>query len=167
MAHHLIALLFSSAQYTTSPCMKPMRPVHHHHTPEIFPSPSVSCTAFISPCHFLSIFQPTSFLIRYSCPPHFIPLYLCFYPRLCVCLCLSAVALNPHPPPHLPSAGSLFSADVPLVSSGLAGRQQKWLWDWGMAALLSLTHRATMMRLQPHTYRVDRGAREEKNEVRK
>lgn len=129
MAHRLIALLFSSAQYTTSPCMKPTRPVHHRHTPEILFShlPPISCNAFI-------YLRPTEACLSFCRPSPFLfctlahPLYLCFCPPLCVCLffclCLSAAALSP--PPHLPSlAGSLFSADVPLVSSGLAGRQQK------------------------------------------
>lgn len=165
MAHHLIALLFSSAQYTTSPCMKPTRPVHHRHTPEIVFSHISLCLALLSSLpvqlslsfHF---FQSPSFLIRYSCPLLFIPLYLCFYPHPCVYVSL-LLLWTPPPPLHLPSVtGSLFSADVPLVSGGLAGRQQKWLWDWGMAALLSLTHRATLMSLQLHIYRVDRGVGE-------
>lgn len=52
-----------------------------------------------------------------------------------VCLHLSATVLIP-PSQFVSMAGSVFSADVPLVSSGLAGRQQKWLWDWGDGSLV-------------------------------
>lgn len=79
----------------------------------------------LSNCRFLSIFQPPSFLIRYSCPPSlFLSIFVSILVSASVSLCCCS---EPHHPrPHLPSlAGSLFSADVPLVSSGLAGRQQK------------------------------------------
>lgn len=137
MAHYLIALLFSSAQHTTSPGMKPTHPVHHqHHTTEILFS---HVSLFPTPLSSSPVQRSLSF---HFAAPLFSPLCLCFYPCLCVCLsvCVSLLLLWIPPPPHVPSlAGSLFRADVPLVSSGLAGRQQKWLWDWGMAALLSLT----------------------------
>lgn len=133
MAHHLIALLFSSAEYTTSPCMKPTRPVHHHHTPETLPSPlSLFCSAFISPFLTVTFFPFFFFPLCFQCRcPHFIPFYLCFCMYACLCVCLLLCTPSPLILPSLTS--SVFSADVPLVSGGLAGRQQKWLWDWGMA----------------------------------
>lgn len=95
--------------------------------------------------------------------------HLCFCPHISVSVWVFPLLLwSPPAHPHLSSlAGSLFSADVPLVSGGLAARQQKWLWDWGMAAL-SLAHRAILMNFQLHTYRVDSGAttQEEKQEAK-
>lgn len=134
-----------------------------HTTKSIFPSPSVSCTASTSVA-FFAFCSPPSSLFDTPVPPLYFWLSLFLSSSLRLFVCVSLLLLwTPPTHPHLPSlAGSLFSADLPLVSSGLAGRQQKWLWDWGMAALLSLTHRATLMSLQLHTYRVDRGMREEK-----
>lgn len=121
---------------------------------------------FLSNCHILYIFHPPSLLPLYSC------LYLSLFFSIFVSILISVsvwvfplLLWSQAPTPHLSSlAGSLVSADVPLVSGGLAGRQQKWLWDWGVAALLSLTHRTTLMSFEMHTYRVDsgRGNREEK-----
>lgn len=133
MAHHLIALLFSSAQYTTSPSMKPMYPVHNHTTEILFPLFAHVVLRFIYSCPtvtFFTFFIPPPSLLG-TVASIFILLCLCLYPHLSVCLGLSTAALKPPPTPLLSS--------VPLVSGGLAGRQQKWLWDWGMAALLSLT----------------------------
>lgn len=117
--------------------------------------------------YFIFFSSPKIFLIeQYSCPPFFFSLcYLCFCPLLFVCMCLLQWIPTPCYFPFL--AGSLFSADVPLVSSGLAGRQQKWLWDWGMAAVLSLTHRTTLNSLWPHTCRAERRVRQqESNEMK-
>lgn len=57
--------------------------------------------------------------------PHATALY-CSHFIFILCLHLSAPVLTPPPSSQFVSmAGSVFSADVPLVSSGLAGRQQK------------------------------------------
>lgn len=175
MAHHLIALLFSSAQYMTSPCMKPTHSAHHHHTPEILSSPLPSflprfhlfqckCDSVYIFLFFLVPLKKFNWTIELS-TLFFSLCYLCFCPLLFVCMCLLQWIPTPCYFPFL--AGSLFSADVPLVSSGLAGRQQKWLWDWGMAAVLSLTHRTTLNSLWPHTCRAERRVRQqESNEMK-
>lgn len=170
MAHHLIALLFSSAQYTTSPSMKPTHPVHHHTTAILF--------SYLSPFRapLLSIPVQLSSSLHFSFPllPYLVQLPLSLFFSMFASILISVsvwffplLLWSPPAHPHVSSlAGSLFRADVPLVSGGLAGRQQKWLWDWGMAALLSLTHRAILMSLQLHTYRVDSGVRKQGGEMK-
>lgn len=121
-----------------------------HSRDSLFPSLMVSCSAFISPCP-TDTFSPFLFpllLHLVQCPP---PQSLFFVSILVsdpVCVSLLLWSL---PPDLLSLVGSLFNADVPLVSGGLAGRQQKWLWGWGMAVLLSMTHRATLVSLWLHT----------------
>lgn len=127
MAHHLIALLFSSVWYTTSPCMKSTHPLLQHHTTEIHPPHPTSLTLSSLPVH-RSLSSPR--------PPSLPQLFIATSLFLSVCICISMLLLW-IPPPHFVSmADSVFSADVPLVSSGLAGRQQKWLWDWGDGSLV-------------------------------
>lgn len=131
MAHHLIALLFSSAWYTTSPCLKPTRPVACQRFS--FLISSISYTAFISSFRLsLSAHFSVSpfFFMQPGCPSLFAPFPLLFYACLCVSLsvCVSlpllkspftALPISPIP------AVAVFSADVPLVNGGLAGRKQK------------------------------------------
>lgn len=139
MAHHLIALFLSSARDTTSPCIIPIHPIYHHsHTAEILFSHISLCFMH---CFRLSVQLSFSSPHPFSSIQLFIPPLLYLHPRLWAWLSVSLLLLLwfPSPPRILSLACSVFSADVPLVSSGLAGRQQKWLWDWGMAALLSVT----------------------------
>ena len=126
MAHRLIALLFSSVQYTTSPCMKPTRPVHHHHTPEIlFSSPSISCNTFISlrPTARLSFRRPSPSL--FCSLAH--PLYLCFCPPLCIRLsfCLSVFLCCCSKPPRLISLPLLVLSLVQMCPWSVVA----WLGD--------------------------------------
>lgn len=140
MAHHLIALLLSSTRDTTSLCIITIHPIHHHsHTTEILFSHISLCFMH---CFHLSVQLSLSSPHPFSSTQLFIPPLLYLYPRLWARLSVSLLLLLlwfPSPPRILSLACSVFSADAPLVSSGLAGRQQKWLWDWGMADLLSVT----------------------------
>lgn len=130
MAHHLIALLFSSAQHTTSPSMKPTHPVHHHTTETLFPYLSLLCSAFVYSCPTVTFFTffipPPSFLVTVASISLYSSLSLFLSSSLCLFGSFHCCSEAKSPTPHLSSlAGSLISADVPLVSGGLAGRQQK------------------------------------------
>lgn len=75
-----------------------------HTRDSLFPYPSISCNAFISPCPtviFFPFYSPLlSYLVQLS--PLFVPLYLCFYPCLDICLSVSLFCCSePHPPPLL------------------------------------------------------------------
>lgn len=130
MAHHLIALLFFistvhdlSRNETHAPRSPPPYTSHF-----LFPSPSVSCSAFFSPCPtvtFFPLFSPPPFFFCTVGPLLYSSLSLLLSLSLCLAVCVSLCCCSEHPP-NLPSlTGSLFFADVPLVSGGLAGRQQK------------------------------------------
>lgn len=148
MAHHLIALLFSSAQYTTSRWMKPTHPVHHHARGFLFLHINEIAALLSSPpcptCHFWPIF--------FQCPLLYPPLPLLLLSSLCL-----SVSLWRCPPSFRPRFPS-FGERVPLVSGGLAGRPQKWLWGWGMAALFSLADKPSNAYLQSRQCG-DRGTR--------
>lgn len=88
MAHSLIALLFSSAHYTTSPSMKPTHAAHHHHHP-LLPSLSVSCTPFIFPC-------PAAPFVPFCAPPPFVSILVSMSVFLSVSLWCCSVS-HPHP----------------------------------------------------------------------
>lgn len=121
-------------------------------------SPSNCCAFFISAVHDLSLDEnhtPSSAAQQKFIIPHLQHFHLslskCFFlgPLLPPCHSSSCTVFfsirvfaslcfcSESPPPRFVSmAGSVFSADEPLVSSGLAGRQQKWLWDWGDGSLV-------------------------------
>lgn len=133
MAHHLIAVLFSSAWYATSPCIKSTRPVQRHHTTEIHFS--YISNAFISPCPTVSLAPPSS--------PHATALYFSLFIFI-LCLHLSAPVLTPAPPPPRPP--NLFPWLVLSLVQMCPWSAVAWLGDnrsdfetGGMAALLSLT----------------------------
>lgn len=123
MAHHLIAVLFFHQCSTRPPsAWKPH--IRFSSTTEVNYSTSLMLPSLPVQV-FLSSPSPTSL-------PQLFMHCLSFQPCVCIALLLFWI-----PPPHFVSmAGSVFSADEPLVSSGLAGRQQKWLWDWGEGSLV-------------------------------
>lgn len=129
--------------------MKPTRPVRscrRQHAAQILSFPislGFTHSFHLSPPSCLSFHSAAPPLLSpsgQSLPPSSSPcLYFC--PRLCICLCFYCGCSDSRsPPPNILSlAGSVFSADEPLVGSGLARRQTEVTLRWRMAALLPVT----------------------------
>lgn len=89
MAHHLIALRFSSAKCTTSLCIKPTWLAHCHHTTE-----SLCFHLTLPNCHFLSLL----FLLSSTVDPHHLVFFAIFPFRLYFSLSLECCYSEPQPP---------------------------------------------------------------------
>ena len=122
MAHHLIALLFFH-QCGTRPLFAWKPHTRFSSTTEVHYSTSPLLSSL-----------PVQVFLSSPSPSSLPQLFMLLFFHLCICIILLLFWI---PPPHFVSmAGSVFSADEPLVSSGLAGREQKWLWDWGNGSLV-------------------------------
>lgn len=126
MAHHLIAVLFSSVRYTTFLCMKTTHPVQQHNRSSLF---HIS-NAFISPVQvFLSSPSPP------SVPQLF--MHCLFFPS--ARLPRSAPVLNPPLLILFPWLVLSLVQMSPWSAAAWLGDNRSDFESGGMAALLSLT----------------------------
>lgn len=129
VAHHLIAVLFSSVQYATSPCMKSTQPVQHtsYNRNSFFPT---SLTLSSLPVQMSLSSAPSS--------PHCngsLLLRLYFDP----CVCISLLLFWSPPPNLFPWLVLSLVQMCPWSAVAWLGDNRSDFETGGMAALLSLT----------------------------